>query len=407
MNHHRVTHVFDSHRFDVRHSTGLPALATNRLLGFAASTIIGIFFPIFLFEFFNESLVPVFVWFGVMYVLRAPLFILAAKFFTRFSLVASMCVGTFAWLFYYLGPYAIERFPDIPQNPLILMSLVAVAISAAFYWTPFHVDFSKFASQKKRGAQEGVLLALQRAISMFAPLFGGWVIVTYSYDTAFLIGLVVIILSLIPLAFIPSNPVQYEYGFFETFRIMFSKKYRYLTLSMIGYGAESSVSAVVWPIFLFIIFDGDHLSFGTFAGAVAIVGIVLQFFMGRYLDHHKKKKLLKWGVDFYALGWLGKAFFSSVVGVFAASTFHSFGAIFMGTPLHTLLHEKAADAGHYIDEFTTIREVATTIGRAAMMFGLIIVVSLWSINIAFVAAAIVSLLMTFLGRYQAKKLLSK
>ena len=288
MNHHRVTHAFDSHRFELRHSTGLPALATNRLLGFAASTIIGIFFPIFLFEYFNQSLVPVLVWFGTMYALRAPLFIIAAKFFTRFSLVASMCVGTIAWLFYFLGPYIIERFPELPSSPFIAMSLVAAVVSASFYWGPFHVDFSKLTSRKKRGVQEGVVLSLQRLVAMFAPLFGGWVIMTYSYDAAFLIGLIIVLLSLIPLAFIPKNPVQYEYGFFQTFRLMFSEKYRYLSLSMMGYGAESSVGVVVWPIFLFIVFDGNHMSFGAFAAVIAVVGIMLQLFVGRYLDHHKK-----------------------------------------------------------------------------------------------------------------------
>jgi len=72
-----------------------------------------------------------------------------------------------------------------------------------------------------------------------------------------------------------------------------------------------------------------------------------------------------------------------------------------------MLHEKAADAGHYIDEFTTMREIGTTIGRAAMMLLLVAIVSIWSINIAFVAAAAVSLLMSLLGRYKVGQILKK
>lgn len=407
MNHHRKTPAIQTHRFDVAHLRGLPALALNRLTGFAASTVIGIFIPIFLYDYFGQQIVPVLIWFGVMYALRAPLFILAAKFFTRTSLKLSMVIGTIAWIGHFLALYLLEQYPSWPAEVLIALSLVFVVISATLYWAPFNVDFSSFGSKKQRGKEEGIFLAAQQLVGVAAPILGGWLIMTYDYTLTFLVGIVLVVLSIIPLFFLPKNPVQYEYGFFESFRLMFSKKYRYLTWSMIGHGAESSVAFVVWPIFLFVVFAGNHFSVGAFATVIVLISMTLQVVLGKYLDHHKKRKILRLGVDFYALGWLAKAFTATPFGVFITSTFHSFGAILMGTPLQTMLHEKAADAGHYIDEFTTIREIATTIGRASMMFLLVIIVSLWSINIAFVAAAVVSLLVSLLGHWKASQILKK
>ena len=407
MNHHRKSEAISTHRFDVTHLRGLPALSLNRLIGFAASTVIGIFIPIFLYEYFDQQIVLVLLWFCIMYALRAPLFVLAAKFFSRTSLILSMIVGTLAWIVHYSALYFLEQYPLWHSEWLIVLSLLAVGVSASFYWTPFNVDFSSFGSKKKRGAEEGIFLAAQRLIGVLTPILGGWLIVTYDYGSTFLVGIILVVSSIIPLFFLKHNPVQYEYGFFETFRLLFSKKYRYLTLSMIGYGAESSVAYVVWPIFLFIVFAGNHFSVGAFATVIVLISMAAQVFLGKYLDHHKKRKILNWGVDFFALGWLIKAFVSTPMGVFFASTFHSFGAILMGTPLSTMLHEKAADAGHYIDEFTTMREIGTTIGRAAMMLLLVAIVSIWSINIAFVAAAAVSLLMSLLGRYKVGQILKK
>jgi len=65
-----------------------------------------------------------------------------------------------------------------------------------------------------------------------------------------------------------------------------------------------------------------------------------------------------------------------VAGVFAASTFHMFGSILMSTPLDAMFYDKAADSGHYVDEFTTIREIALTVGRVGALL-VMFVLSFW------------------------------
>ena len=74
----------------------------------------------------------------------------------------------------------------------------------------------------------------------------------------------------------------------------------------------------------------------------------------------------------------------------------------MRTPFDAIYYERAADSGHYIDEFSVIRETAINLGRFLMTLLLIVVTAIFSLQIAFVAAAFVSLGVSILNRFQAE-----
>ncbi|MBT3231041.1 MFS transporter [Candidatus Uhrbacteria bacterium] len=389
-NHHKQSHTLMHHKFDVRHLGALPELASSRLLGLASEVIIGVFFPIFLYEFFGLSLQWTLFWFAASYLTRIPLLILGAKIFSRTGLVKSMFIGSAFWIGFYAIAYVLNVAPEFHTWTFLGLLIASLSLHNAFYWAPFHVDFAKFTSKKRRGKQLGTLYALQRLIGVAGPIVGGFLIATFSYGAAFAVGIGCILASLVPLSFLPRTNVQYEYGFFETFKMMFAKKYRYLTLSMIAYGADSAIGYIIWPIFLFIVFDGAYLSIGIFASLLVVVNVILQLIVGKQIDHHHKRKMIKFGVDLYALGWFFKAFVSSVGGVFAASTFHTFGSIMMRTPVDVMVYEKAADSGHYIDEFTVIREIALSMGRSGAIAVLAIVTIFAPIWTAFIFAAVIA-----------------
>ena len=194
---------------------------------------------------------------------------------------------------------------------------------------------------------------------------------------------------MVPLFFLRNKYVRYEFGFTQTFQKMFSKKFREMSVSMVAYGAENVVGVVIWPLFLFTIFEGNYLNIGAFTAVIVVVSASLEIFVGRQTDRWSAIKMMKIGTGVYALGWIGKAIVDTVVGVFAASTFHSIGSILLRTPVDTLMYEQAADAGHYIDEYTTIREIALNIGRTLMILFLIGITYWFSLSSAFLVAAVV------------------
>ena len=171
---------------------------------------------------------------------------------------------------------------------------------------------------------------------------------------------------------------------------------------MMAYGAENIVGFAVWPIFLFSIFDGDYLNVGAFTAVIVVISLAIEVFVGRSTDKFSPARMLKMGTGVYALGWVWKGLVETVVGVFAASTFHNIGSIMLRTPMDTLMYEQAADSGHYVDEYTVLREIALSMGRVIMVLFLILVTSYFSISTSFFIAALTSLGINSLSEYQAK-----
>ena len=401
--HSKQSYPFRHHRYSLAHTGPLPLLASNRLLAFCASTIVGVFLPIFFYEFFDLSLRSVLLWYIINFSIKFPFQVWGAKIFSRIGLVPSMVLGTFGvmaffWMFYLLDAGG-------GAHPYLLMSLgmLGLIIDTVLYWSPFHINFAEFSSNKTRGKQIGILYAAQQLVAVVAPIIAGWIIVHYGFKLNFFIGLLISFSSIVPLLFLPPFRVTYEFGFWQSFRELFSKKFRFMSLSMMAYGAENIVGVVVWPIFLFTIFQGKYLEMGAFTAIIVVMSFALEVVVGKKTDQYSPAKLLKFGTGIYALGWIWKGLVETVVGVFAASTFHSIGAIMLRTPMDVLMYEQAADSGHYIDEYTVLREIALNMGRVMMLVFLLLVTNFFSVGASFFVAALASLGINWLVDYQTKQ----
>lgn len=362
--------------------------------------MVGVFFQIFLYEFFGLSLVALLLFNAAIAIIRPPFQIGAAKLFSRIGLVPSMIIGTLGVSLFYFCFFLLDSGAPIHDWWLIGTGVVGLVLVNAFYWAPFHIDFAEF-SPKKKGKSLAKIFAMQRVLGVIGPLLAGWIILKLGFYANFLIGFGLNLISVIPLFFLPAFKVQYEFGFFETFKKFVSKEYRPMTLSMMAYGAENIVGVVIWPIFLYEVFNGEYLQVGAFAAVVVVVALGLEFLVGTLTDKRSPQKMLKIGSGVYAAGWVGKGLVDTVIGVFAASTFHSLGLILYRSPFDALFYEEAADAGHYVDELTILRQVSLNIGRALILLVLVGLTAWFGIGISFFVAALVSLGANALLRFHA------
>ncbi|MBI5794651.1 MFS transporter [Candidatus Uhrbacteria bacterium] len=388
-----------SHRHTLAHGAALPALATNRLIDGIAASMVGVFLPIFLYEFFHASITVVLIWFLVNFLVKLPFYVLGAKLFSRIGLTRSMVIGTLGVVLFHLSYFFISE-GAVSWKVLMAIGIGGLVLNGIFYWSPFHIDMANFTSEKKRGSQLGIFYAVERLLGVIAPLLAGYVIATFGYQVNFFIGLIITVCSLIPLLFLPRFQVSYEFSYLQSFRELFSKRFRAMTFSMMAFGAENMVGVVIWPIFLFKMFGGDYVDVGLFTAVLVVIGLLLELIVGKQTDRFSATRLLKIGTGVNALGWIWKGLVDTVTGVFAAATFHSFGAIFLRTPMDALMYEQAADAGHYIDEYTVLREMALAIGRVSMLGFLLLFTQAFSLSAAFFVAAAVSFAINFLTDYR-------
>ena len=109
-----------------------------------------------------------------------------------------------------------------------------------------------------------------------------------------------------------------------------------------------------------------------------------------------KRKMLHWGTALYAIGWLGKIFVLTASQIFIVGAYHVFTKIFKDTPFDTLNYEMMADRGHYVDEYTVLKEIAVQFGKILMLIFAIIVALNFGLNWTFALAAIASLFINIL-----------
>ena len=369
---------------------GLALLYSNRLIIQFGSGLLGLFFPIFLYEQFANStdilLAYYFVSFALSFFLMAPGAMIMSRIGLRVSMIFAV-VGLSLWYIPFI-------FWDLSIALYILgFVLITHNIWRMFYWTPFHTEFAEMTEKGKRGRTLGALTSVAAIISVVIPFIAGFIIDQFSYSSLFLAAAAIIVVSIFPLFLTPKVEEKFSFGYLETFKHFFAKKNRRMVTAYAADGAEATVGALIWPVFIFEVLQGNYLEVGALTSVIVLVGVIIRLVMGKWADKYSRHKMLRWGTGLYSVGYIAKMFVDTAFTIFIASTFHNFALIVMRTPFDVLMYERAADAGHYVDEYTVIREMAICLGRVvsiAILFVLLLFVPLY---VAFIVGALAALLM--------------
>ena len=375
---------------DHKISKGFKALYKSRIIIYIATGLLGLFIPIFLFNLFEQSLRTV-AWFYLTGSLIYGVTVMyGAKWLNKFGFRRSLQTAAFFGAVYYSLFYFINENNFKAIIPLIIITLVVYRL---LYWIPYHVDFAKFANKKNRAREIGLVGATSNIVAIFTPFLAGFIITKFSFHVLFIIAVFLYLLSIIPLFSIPRTREKFTWTTKQTWQKFFSKERRPEILAFMADGAENSIGTIVWPIFMFQILNGDYLKLGFISAIIVAITVVLQLVVGKYTDKNdSRKQLLRFGSTFYAIGWIIKIFIATAFQIFIVDAYQKLMKIFMRIPFDAMTYEKAADEGHYIDEFTVIREMAVNIGRGGMLLLVILSSFFVSIQITFILGAIAAML---------------
>jgi hypothetical protein len=151
-----------------------------------------------------------------------------------------------------------------------------------------------------------------------------------------------------------------------------------------------------------VVLDGDVFEIGAVSTIVVGATIVIQLFIGKYLDNNagSKEKTLRVGSSLYALGWIFKIFVLSAAQVFLVGLYHNIVKIFTHTPFSAILYDMSAEQGRYVDEFTVLREMSGHLGRATSLLAISALTLFIPIGWTFVLAAGASLALNVVYRIE-------
>jgi YQGE family putative transporter len=288
----------------------------------------------------------------------------------------------------------------IDRNPYLLLALhlLTLLIYRLLYWVPYHVDFAKFTDRKTRGRQMSLLRSASTLVLAVTPVVGGVMIGLYGFASLFLAAFVLFLFSIAPIFYMEEVREEFSFGYLETFRRLLSRKHHHMLIAYAGDGMQNAVRIVVWPIFIFGILNERYISVGVVTSLTIFAIIILRLVAGDLADRWDRRKLLAFSAVIYTTGWLLKVFVQTGFQIFLSDTYHNFGNAMNRTSLDVTMYEHAADNGHYVDEYTVLREVAFNLGRVGMLLIALAVFGSFGLTAAFILAALASLSVVLLAR---------
>ncbi len=363
---------------------------SKRLIQGLATAMLGLFVPIFIYEVTGAQFWVV----GLVYALVSlgyALFLVPGMYITnRVGFSRALMIGGL-----FSVPQFILLYFTTPDNVWYLLGpLVFFMVGyRIFHWVPYHVDFTAFTTGGERGKDVSLMFATIAFMGMLGPILAGYVVQNSGYDTLFAIGIVLLTLSGISYFFVPAVDEQFTWTYKQTLQNLFSPKFRNLLIGEMASGAEVIVSLIAWPIFLYTVLKGDMLSIGALSTVIVAVTIVIQLFVGKHIDAQGNDKIqtLKRGSLLYAAGWIAKMFVISAGQIFFVGLYHNVTKIFLKTPYSAILYDMSGEQGHYVDEFTVMKEIASHTGRFIALLVMVVLTLFISIEWTFVIGVIASL----------------
>jgi len=366
---------------------GLASLYTAKTITMIATGFIGLFLPIFLLQQFNSLSITI-GYYLVTWVIYLLVAALGARLINIFGLKkVIMMAMPFLALFYvclYLIDYNLWLFT--------VLAIFFLTIYRMFYWVPYHTELAKLSRKKNRGKQLSLLDSLSSFLGVVIPAVSGLLIKSFGFKIVFIIVIILILISIIPLNFLPNFREKFSWTYRQTWREFFKKANRRMMITYMADGAENWIGAVLWPIFIWQILQGEYVQVGVITSIITLVAVVIKLIIGDFTDRYDKVSMMRTGSILYSIGWIIKIFITTGFQIFIASTYHSFALILLRTPYSTLVYEKSADSGHYVDEYSTLREMYHQAGRIILIILVLILLNFLSLNLIFIFAAVASLL---------------
>ncbi len=371
---------------------GFRALFSGRLIQFVANGLLGLFLPIFFLDKLGGRVELVFLYYLIGHIAYGLIVPFGAQYLNKIGLNNSLRISIVFWCLFYILLFFIDRNVYL----FLALSIVSLTILRTLFWMPYHVDVAEFTDKKDRGKEVSIMWGARTILGVIMPIVAGLLLAKFSFNFVFVVAMIFYASALIPFIKLPNIEEEYSWGYFETFKNCFLPETKKIFFANMANGAENAVGLIIWPIFIFQLLNGDFLKVGIISSLIVFVTVILQLTVGKYTDLFDKRKMLKYGSLFYASGWLAKVFVLTAGQIFVVGAYHSLALIFKDTPFDTLNYEIMADQGHYIDEYTVVKEIAVQAGKVLILVFAIIIALNFGLNWTFALAATASLFINVL-----------
>lgn len=185
-----------------------------------------------------------------------------------------------------------------------------------FYWLPRLSLVSADTAGENMGKSLGILELVQRGSGILAPLAGAVVVTLFGFPALFLVGLLIFLLSSLPMFSMPHHNHLEKPSLAGLVRWTGKKRHLGLVMGFLGRSIDDQVVQWIWPLFVFLLVGSFEL-LGGLTAAVSFISMFAVFAASLLFDHHRLSlRRLSFFAVFEAAMRLARGFATGVGSLF-------------------------------------------------------------------------------------------
>jgi len=329
-------------------------------------SLIGIFIPIYVYKLTGN-----FLWVFLFYLTYHACVVLATPaaglMMRRFGVDKTAIMGTLLRaLFLYLLILARD------QPGLLNYAAIVWGLTIPFSWLPYH--YTVVAEEEKDG-QFGMAVAhiaiVEKITAAAAPFVGGLIIYFSGFSALYWVGLVIILISIIPMLIDSFDKRGMRLDFSRVIETIVNPKLWPVTLALAGSSLEEQVYGVLRPLIMYVgLISVAQL--GGIESMATLLSLTITWWAGKWVDK-KGFGIMKIGVAANALGLLLFPFLRQGWEFLIFNSVYLIISVLIWTPFGAAIYEFACRSRRL--EFFVSREII--IHGTTALFNAVLFLGFW------------------------------
>lgn len=384
----RRRHYWRSISFD-----DIAELYVSRLIMVFAINIINLFAAVYLYK-LGYSLLFIALFYGILYSLKIPFSIVAAKYAAYFGPKHGILAANILRI---PSMIAFAFVPEYGLAPIIVFGVLQ-QMSATLYDMCYMIDFSKVKHALHAGKEIGTMQMIEKSAKVISPLVGGVIASIWTPEATIIIASVLFVFAALPLL----RTVEPTRTRMKLKLSGFSWRLARPTLisqSVVGF--DFVASGMAWTLFIAVFVfaslgENVYSALGALASFGVLVSIAASWTFGQMIDRRKGDVLLVVGTLSNVVLHLFRPFVSGAPGVIGVNMVNETATSAYAMPFTRASFDIADNSGSRL-VYMMFMEMTLNAGAALGCF--VMAVGIWMLGdksglmLVFLVAAVYELLM--------------
>ena len=357
-------HITWLKRLHFKRLRGLWGIYLHSMFRTMGMSLVGIFIPIYIYQLTGEF-IPIFIFYlfyHLTVVFTSSLVGMSMKHFgvDKIAILGAVLRAVFLFLL----------ILSKSQLGLLWPSAIIWGLAVSSTWLPYHYTVVvEDDGDGKFGHEVSALRVVDKLAAGAAPFIGGVVIYFFGFSVLYLVGIILVAISAIPLLIDSFDKRQMRYQIGRVWQELFDKRLRPVAIGLSGSVLEGQIFAIFRPLFIFLAL-ANVTKLGAIESIALLCGIAITWWAGNWVDK-KGFGLMKIGIAANFFAFLLLPFLSLSWEFFLFTTIYVLIAALIWTPFDAAMYQFASQRRKL--EFFVQREIIIH-GASAVFFSLVWIV---------------------------------